>query len=66
MIKKKGEIIGYIGDYNENGTWPPHLHFQIIEDLRNQIGDYPGVASEAESDFYLTNCPDPSIIFNLA
>lgn len=26
---KKGEVIGYIGDINENGGYGPHLHFGI-------------------------------------
>ncbi len=39
----QGEVIGHFGEPNENGQWPPHLHFQIIKDTRVQKGDYPGV-----------------------
>jgi peptidoglycan LD-endopeptidase LytH len=62
---KKGEIVGYLGDYGENGEWPPHLHFQIIDKLPDSSGDYPGVAAAGESAAYLQNCPDPLLIFNL-
>lgn len=60
----KGEKLAELGDYNENGNWSPHLHFQIIKDIGNYSGDYPGVASKVDMDFYRTNCPDPKLIFN--
>ncbi|MBR9999819.1 MAG: peptidoglycan DD-metalloendopeptidase family protein [Cyclobacteriaceae bacterium] len=65
IMKEQGEIIGYLGDYDENGDWPPHLHFQIIHKLKDDSGDYPGVAAVHESQSYLNNCPDPSLIFNI-
>ncbi|MEP6913389.1 MAG: response regulator, partial [bacterium] len=45
-----------------NGDWPPHLHFQIIEDMRVHEGDYPGVCSISERAKYLNNCPNPDLI----
>jgi murein DD-endopeptidase MepM/ murein hydrolase activator NlpD len=54
-----GETIATLGAPNENGGYYPHLHFQVIRDLGKWIGDYPGVASEEELDFYKQNCPDP-------
>lgn len=54
-----GEKIGHLGPAGENGNWPPHVHFQIIRDLGNWSGDYPGVCAEMETDHYLSNCPDP-------
>jgi murein DD-endopeptidase MepM/ murein hydrolase activator NlpD len=64
-IIKKGGRVGYLGSYEENGEWPPHLHFQIIDSLPDNSGDYPGVAATEESAAYLQNCPDPLLIFNL-
>ena len=61
----RGEVIGHFGELEENGNWPPHLHFQIIEDLRINTGDYPGVSSISESEKYLDNCPDPDLILQL-
>lgn len=60
---KKGEKIADLGTFEENGGWPPHLHFQIIKDLEGYLGDYPGVAKKSELDHYQYNCPDPMIIF---
>jgi murein DD-endopeptidase MepM/ murein hydrolase activator NlpD len=59
----QGEKIGELGDHLENGNWPPHLHFQIIRDIGDHEGDYPGVAARSELNYYLDNCPDPMIIF---
>lgn len=59
---KKGEKIGDLGKYPENGDWPPHLHFQIITDLMGASGDFPGVAKPSEGEQYLSICPDPNLI----
>jgi len=61
----RGEVIGHFGEPSENGNWPPHLHFQIIKDIRLKGGDYPGVCSLSEKDKYLRNCPDPELILNM-
>ena len=37
-----GQEIASFGIYQENGHWPPHLHFQIILDIGEWVGDYPG------------------------
>lgn len=58
---KAGEVLARIGKYSENYHWPPHLHFQLIIDMDEFEGDYPGVAKSSESEYYLNNCPDPSI-----
>ncbi len=59
---KKGETLGWVGDFRENGGWPPHLHFQIITDMLDYMGDYPGVARPAERKVWLSLCPDPNLI----
>lgn len=60
-----GEKFAHFGTPGENGNWPPHLHFQIIEDMRNQEGNYPGVCKLSETPWYLQNCPNPDLILNL-
>ena len=60
-----GEAFTAIGDYPENGNWPPHLHFQLITDLSGYHGDYPGVVSLAERQTYLENCPNPNLILRM-
>ncbi|MFN8242799.1 MAG: peptidoglycan DD-metalloendopeptidase family protein [Ferruginibacter sp.] len=61
----RGELIGHFGEAAENGNWPPHLHIQLISDMRVHRGDYPGVCSLKEKDFYLANCPDPDLLLNM-
>ncbi|KAB1069444.1 peptidoglycan DD-metalloendopeptidase family protein [Tamlana haliotis] len=56
---EKGAVIGALGDASVNGDYPPHLHFQVIKDIQNYYGDYPGVCSRLELSFYRTNCPNP-------
>ncbi len=62
---KKGEQFAHFGEPDENGHWPPHLHFQIILDMGIWEGDYPGVCKLSEANTYLQNSPDPSILLNL-
>ena len=61
----RGELIGHFGQASENGNWPPHLHFQLINDLRVHRGDYPGVCNLSERELYLKNCPDPDLILQM-
>lgn len=60
-----GEPLAFLGLPHENGNWPPHLHFQIIVDMQEKWGDYPGVCSENEIEFYAKNCPNPNFILQL-
>jgi peptidoglycan LD-endopeptidase LytH len=61
-----GETIGTVGDFPVNGDWPPHLHFQLIRDMGNLTGDFPGVAAISRREYYLDLCPDPGIILRLS
>jgi len=58
----RGQVFGHFGEPNENGNWPSHLHFQLIVDIGNYHGDYPGVCNYTERKYYLENSPDPDII----
>jgi len=57
-----GQQIATFGDIDENGNWPPHLHFQLIFDMQEKRGDYPGVCNPAEKEQYLNNIADPQIL----
>lgn len=61
----RGEVFAHFGNPNENGNWPPHLHFQIIEDMELKKGDYPGVCAISQRERYLNNCPDPDLILGM-
>lgn len=56
---KQGEQFTELGPFPENGDWPPHLHFQLMNDLLGKSGDFPGVCSEADKDLYAKICPNP-------
>jgi murein DD-endopeptidase MepM/ murein hydrolase activator NlpD len=62
---KMGDVIGEFGIPMENGQWPPHLHFQVIDEMGDWKGDYPGVCKYSEREMYLDNCPDPDLILGL-
>ena len=60
---EKGDCIGYLGHYPENGNWPTHLHFQIMLAKLNYVDDFPGVAYPQELNVWKSICPDPNLIF---
>ena len=62
---RSGDVIAEFGIPMENGQWPPHLHFQVIDDMGDWKGDYPGVCKYSEREFYLDNCPDPDLILGM-
>jgi peptidoglycan LD-endopeptidase LytH len=62
----KNEKFATIGEFPENGDWPPHLHFQVILDMNGFVGDFPGVCSEADLPYYSKLCPDPSGLLGIA
>lgn len=61
----RGQEIAHFGKPAENGNWPPHLHFQLIQDMEMNKGDYPGVCAYGQKDKYLKNCPDPDLVLNM-
>jgi len=54
-----GVKLAEIGPRPLNGNWTPHLHFQLIRDMQDYAGDYPGVVRPRELEFFKLNCPDP-------
>jgi len=56
------EQIATLGSRDENGHWPPHLHFQLMFDMEGKQGDYPGVCRFSEKGIYQKNIPDPQLI----
>lgn len=61
----KGQQLATLGDSSVNGDYAPHLHFQIIKDIKENFGDYPGVSSKSNLDYYLVNCPDPNLLLKI-
>lgn len=57
-----GKQFATFGVKEENGYWPPHLHFQLMFNMQGKKGDYPGVCQFSKKEIYLKNCPDPALI----
>lgn len=57
-----GEKFCQLGPYPENGDWPPHLHFQLMWDLCGNWGDFPGVCSHRDKEYFRTICPNPNLL----
>lgn len=65
QLVKKGEMIATLGAPPINGDYAPHLHFQIIKDMEDKKGDYAGVSSKKDLEFYSNNCPDPNLLLKI-
>jgi len=65
QVIKKGDWIGDIGGYKVNGNWAPHLHFQIMSTLLNEINNFPGVGEEYLLNIWEQISPDPNIILKI-
>ncbi len=61
----KGEAFATLGDMHENGNWPPHLHFQLITDMLDYKGDFPGVCAKSKLEYYKQLCPNPNYILQI-
>jgi murein DD-endopeptidase MepM/ murein hydrolase activator NlpD len=64
-VVKKGQQIATLGTSVINGDYSPHLHFQIIKNMGDYFGDYPGVCCKSDLDYYLENCPDPNLLLKI-
>ncbi len=61
----KAQKLATLGNFPINGDYAPHLHFQIIKNIENFSGDYPGVCSKNDLEFYLDNCPNPNLLLKI-
>lgn len=57
----KGEELAELGAQEVNGDYAPHLHFQLITDMEDYWGDFPGVCSKEDLEKFKEICPNPSI-----
>jgi murein DD-endopeptidase MepM/ murein hydrolase activator NlpD len=62
---KKGQKLATLGNFSVNGGYAPHLHFQIIKNIEKNRSDYPGVCSPKDLNYYLENCPNPSLLLKI-
>jgi murein DD-endopeptidase MepM/ murein hydrolase activator NlpD len=59
QLIEKDQPFSQLGETSENGGYLPHLHFQIMKDIQDFFGDYPGVCSEKDLEYYKSNTLDP-------
>lgn len=62
----KDEQLGVFGNASVNGSWPPHLHFQLMFDMGGKSGDYPGVGRFSEKEELMKNIPDPQLVLKFS
>jgi len=53
-----GEVVAWFGDFDENGGWEPHLHFQLSL-VEPETHDLPGVVAPEDRAHALEIYPDP-------
>lgn len=56
-----GAVLGWVGSFDENGGWNPHLHFQLSR-VRPLTHDLPGVVSAADRQWARKAFPDPRLV----
>ena len=56
-----GEVIAWFGDFEENGGWEPHLHFQLSL-VEPETHDLPGVVAPDDREQALRDYPDPRFV----
>lgn len=61
----KGTVFATLGAPEVNVGYAPHLHFQVILDVEQFNGDYPGVCAVERLSFYQNNCPNPNLLLGL-
>ena len=57
---KPGDVIGWLGNFDENGNWPPHLHYQVSFEDPGEA-DMPGVVSPENLEKAARKFPDPRL-----
>jgi len=63
QVFRAGEQLATVGTPPTNGNWPPHLHFQLINDMLGLGVDFPGVALMSQQDYWLGLSPSPARFF---
>jgi murein DD-endopeptidase MepM/ murein hydrolase activator NlpD len=61
----KGQKIATLGSSTFNGGYAPHLHFQIIKQIKINFGDFPGFCSKNHLIYYLDTYPNPNLLLKI-
>lgn len=65
-VFNKGDTLAALGTPDINVGYAPHLHFQILLEIGEYYGDYPGVCSKNDLEYYGHNCPNPNLLLGYA
>ena len=65
-VINKGDTLATLGTSAINVGYAPHLHIQLILDIGDYQGDYPGVCSKSDLEYFSRNCPDPNLLLGYA
>ncbi|MEM8928966.1 MAG: peptidoglycan DD-metalloendopeptidase family protein [Bacteroidota bacterium] len=57
-----GDVLAALGTPDINVGYAPHLHFQLILDMGDYQGDYPGVCTRSDLPYFSNNCPNPNLL----
>ncbi len=61
-----GQTVARLGRPDENGNWPPHLHFQVMTDLCDwTANEIIGVVARSQWDVWRSVFPNPNLILGL-
>ncbi|MGB1159914.1 MAG: aminotransferase class III-fold pyridoxal phosphate-dependent enzyme [Alphaproteobacteria bacterium] len=61
-----GEVIAHLGDMDENGGWPPHLHLQVSgADASPDAGLWPGVVDADHWSTWERLFPNPAVLLGI-
>lgn len=58
---RAGEVLGWLGDHDDNGGWAPHVHLQLAWD-RPETHDMPGTVHVDQREAALAAYPDPRLV----
>ena len=61
-----GQILGQLGNVDNNGGWAPHVHVQLVLCNLSEPGEWPGVADPDELFLWHQISPNPAALLNLA
>jgi 4-aminobutyrate aminotransferase-like enzyme/Ser/Thr protein kinase RdoA (MazF antagonist) len=61
----RGQPFARVGSAQENGGWPPHVHFQIIIDALELGAEFPGVAYASQRSVWTSLSPDPNLLLGI-
>jgi 4-aminobutyrate aminotransferase-like enzyme/Ser/Thr protein kinase RdoA (MazF antagonist) len=65
QVFEAGDKLGAMGTAQVNGGWTPHLHVQIITDILDHVGSFPGVCQAGQRAIWESFSPDPNLILKI-